>query len=149
MVPYLLLLAGAVLWMQADTIPASPFQIIGAAEYSRGVAAAVLLTGGCCALSDLYALLKAGKAQEAAAEKQKFPLSVLTTTILLVVYALGISFLGYTVSTFCFLLLSMWSIGAIQRSGITISLCFAAGSTLLMYCGMRVFNVLLPETLLF
>ncbi|MCL2122926.1 MAG: tripartite tricarboxylate transporter TctB family protein [Desulfovibrionaceae bacterium] len=149
-VPYLLLLAGIVLWTQADHVPASPFQIIGAAEYSRGVAVALLLTGGCCALSDLLALLKTRKISRTPTNGgQKSSFIVLSTVILLVAYACGISYLGYAVSTFCFLLLSILIMGAVRRSGITVGLCFTVGTTLLMYWGMRIFNVFLPEALFF
>ena len=149
-VPYLLLAAGAVLWTQADLVPASPFQIVGAAEYSRGAAIAILLTGGCCALGDLCALLKTRKTARVAASAAQEPcLTVVFSAVLLVAYAFGIAYLGYTVSTLCFLLLSLWSMGAIRRSGITVTLCFALGTTLLMYCGMRIFNVFLPEAALF
>ena len=149
-VPYLLLAAGAVLWTQADLVPASPFQIVGAAEYSRGVAVAILLTGGCCALGDLYILLKTRRTAQAAASAGQAPsLAAVSTAVLLVAYAFGIACLGYTVSTLCFLLLSLWIMGAIRRSGVTATLCFALGTTLLMYCGMRIFNVFLPEAALF
>lgn len=149
--PYVLFCLGALIFYNALGISDSPFQTLGAADYAQGMATL------CMGSSLIFILLDWLRCiRRRSMPRLHLPairhLHIVTGVMgLLLLYAAGVNYLGYAVSTFCFLMLGMRLLavsGSFMRD-MRVMAPTALLISVVMYYAMRLFNVLLPQALLF
>lgn len=145
----LLALCGVLYW-QAGTISTPPFVPIGPAFYPRIVL--VLLAGLAVWLILEDVLAARRRATRAATTSEPRPHYRLVLTCFLVFggYVVGLSFLGYSLATFLFVLGLGWILGPRQIQALPKLLLSAAGTTVATSLIFeRYLHVFLPRGLLF